>query len=201
MSKLIETLKNNGWVETTLGECQMGDEALVMQTGESPRALRVTRPTEWRGDKGASVSTNDGCSRRGATPVLREPRPERPRHEPGTVALITWDEGYGPVRDLLPVRAMMGAEGAWHSTETDPPSDPSRVEVIRVLLPAAHITPTVEVTDEMVERAAEARYFASYEGPTRSWDKVCEAFPDAVVIFRREARAALKAALENEKEK
>lgn len=199
MSKMTETLKNAGWVETTLGECRLGEEVLLTQDVHFPRAVRVTKPAEWGGEKGPLVNISDGGARWGTTPVLRAPRPERPEYAPGTVALITWDERDGPVRDLLPVRAMMGAEGVWHGAETDPPSDPSRVEVVRVLLPANQDTPPI--TDEMVERAAEARYFASDEGPTRSWDKVCEAFPDAVAIFRRDAHATLKAALENEKEK
>ena len=200
MSKMIETLKNNGWVETTMGECRAGDEVLVMQTGETPRALRVTRPAEWRGDKGASVSTNDGCSRRGTTPVLRAPRTEYPT---GTVALITWNPGDSYFEDYLPMRAIRGADGVWHGSEMDPPGESDRVEVVRVLLPADQDTPTVEVTDEMVERAAEACYFASYAmtPAARSWDEACEAFPDGAAAFRRQARAALKAVLEKEKEK
>lgn len=75
----------------------------------------------------------------------------------------------------------------------------AKADAPELLAEVARLREALTITDEMVERAAEARYFASYEGPTRTWDKVCEAFPDAVAIFRREARAALKAALENEK--
>ena len=196
MTRLIEDLKAAGWVETTLGECRPGEEVLLTQAGHIARALRVTRPAE-----DGVVRASDGSCRLDTTPVLREPRPKRPECAPGTVALITWDEGDDHVRDPLPVRAMMGAEGAWRGAEVVPPRSLDRIEVIRVLLPADQDTPAVEVTDEMVERAAEARYLASYEGPApaRRWGKVCEAFPDAVAIFRREARAALKAALGVEK--
>ncbi|MEV8166190.1 hypothetical protein AB0O80_10435 [Rothia kristinae] len=193
MTKLTETLKAAGWVETTLGECWKGEEVLLTKAGHIARALRVTRPA---GEDGC-VGTSDGGIRLDTTPVLREPRPERPEYEPGTVALITWDEGDEHVRDLLPVRAMMGAEGAWHGAETDPPSESSRVEVVRVLLPADQDTPAVAVTDEMVERGAEACYFAREENPSFNpqWDEVCEKFPYAAALYRRDAHAVLKAAL------
>lgn len=148
MIKLIETLKAAGWVETTLGECWVEDEVqLIRQHHFISRPLTVTSVNheQW------IVETSDGVRRDGKTPVLRSPRPE---YAPGTVALITWDEGDEHVRDLLPVRAMMGAEGAWRGAEVVPPRSLDRIEVIRVLLPADQDTPTVEVTDEMVRAAA-----------------------------------------------
>lgn len=76
MSKLTETLKDAGWVETTLEECRMGEEVLLTRTGETPRAMRVTQPVECGGGKGPFVSTSDGYARLDTTPVLRAPRPE-----------------------------------------------------------------------------------------------------------------------------
>ena len=189
MTKILKALEAAGWVDTTLGECRPGEEVVIVDNGYVRHEF-ITRADVTRG----TVSDAKGFQWAAETPAQRPPRPEC---APGTVALITWDEGDDHVRNLLPVRAMMGAEGAWHGAETDPPRSLDRIEVIRVLLPADQDTPTIEVTDEMVERAAEARYFASYEGPTaaRSWGKVCEAFPDAVAIFRRGVRAALEAAL------
>lgn len=143
MSKMIETLKKAGWVETTLGECQMGEEVLLGPAGPCPRATRVAQPAEWGGEKEPFFNTSDGGIRRGTTPVLRAPRPEC---APGTVALITWDE------DKPLVRAWK-VPGQWILTGGIPLDDDS-VEVVRVLLLADQDTPTVEVTDEMVERGA-----------------------------------------------
>lgn len=194
MSKMIETLKNNGWVETTLMECRVGDEALLIQAGLIPWVLTVARVNREEG----IVRTSDGTTRAGVVKVLRAPRPEP---VPGTVALITWDEVDESVRDLLPVRAMMDAEGVWRGAEVVPPRSLDRIEVIRVLLPADQDTPTVEVTDEMVERAAEAYYTARYKEPTTGsqWDAVCEDSPIDAARYRQEARAALEAALGVEK--
>ena len=74
MSKLIEDLRNAGWVETTLGECQVGEEVLLTPTGPCPRATRVTQPAERGGEKEPFVNTSDGGIRRGTLPVLRAPR-------------------------------------------------------------------------------------------------------------------------------
>ena len=35
MSKMIETLKNNGWEMSTLGQCQLGDEVLTRRDGKA----------------------------------------------------------------------------------------------------------------------------------------------------------------------
>ena len=70
-------------------------------------------------------------------------------------------------------------------------NDQLRKEVIR-------LRETLKITDEMVKRAAEA---ASYEEPTatRSWDDLCEEYPDAAALYLWDARVALEAALEKEK--
>lgn len=70
MSKLIEALKNAGWVETTLGECQVGDRVLLIQAGHISRDLRVTRPAKY-----GLVRASDGGCRLDTTPVLRDPQP------------------------------------------------------------------------------------------------------------------------------
>lgn len=182
MSKMIETLKNNGWEMSTLGQCQLGDEVLTRRDKKASVYTTVCGEYECEG----FTVTEDGIFPEW-TPVLRAPRPEC---EPGTVALVTWDEGYGPVRDLLPVRAMMGADGVWHGAEIDPPGESDRIEVVRVLLPADQDTPTVEVTDEMVERAAEALYRQEFGS---GWDDdPTEGEKDE---FRDEARRILEVAL------
>lgn len=194
MTKLTETLKKSGWVETTLGECQVGEEVVCWpRLVTTPQGLRVTRPAEWREGEGVYVSTNDGRSRRGATPVLREPRPERPEYAPGTVALIRGRVGESHVRAWK-------VPGQWILTGGIPLDD-DVVEVVRVLLPADQDTPAVEVTDEMVERGAEACYRARYEKNSYSpqWDEVREEYPDIAALHRRDARATLEAALEVEK--
>ena len=194
MSKLIETLKNNGWVETTLGECQMGEEVLLTQDSRFPQAVRVTKPAEWGGQTGPLVNTSDGGTHWGThwgtTPVLRAPRPEC---APGTVALITWDGQDKPMRAMRLNENWVAVDN-WYVLE-------GSAEVVRVLLPADQDTPPI--TDEMVERAAEACYLARDGAPTPypGWDKACEDFPAVAARYRREARAVLKAALENEKEK
>lgn len=73
-------------------------------------------------------------------------------------------------------------------------NDQLRKEVIR-------LRETLKITDEMVKRAAEACYLASYEEPTatRSWDDLCEEYPDAAALYLWDARVALEAALEKEK--
>lgn len=193
MTKIIEALEAAGWVDTTLGECRPGEEVVIVDNGHVRHEF-ITRADVTRG----TVSDAKGFQWAAETPAQRPPRPE---YAPGTVALITWDEGDDHVRNLLPVRAMMGAEGAWHGAETDPPRSLDRIEVIRVLLPAEQDTPPIEVTDEMVERAAEACYLASYKedafGP--QWDEACERFPNAAARYRRDARTALEAALGVEK--
>ena len=185
MTKILKALDAAGWVDTTMGECRPGEEVVIVDNGHVRHEF-ITRADVTRG----TVSDAKGFQWAAETPAQRPPRP---KYAPGTVALI---RGRG---DKSLVRAWK-APGQWILVGGIPLDD-DVVEVIRVLLPADQDTPPVEITDEMVERAAEARYFASDEGPTRSWDKVCEAFPDAVAIFRRDAHATLKAALENEKEK
>lgn len=194
MTRLIEDLKAAGWVETTLGECRPGEEVLLIQAGRIPRALTVTRVHR----ETCVGETSDGTTRANKVPVLRPPRPEC---APGTVALITWDEGDDHVRNLLPVRAMMGAEGAWHGAETDPPRSLDRIEVIRVLLPADQDIPPIEVTDEMVERAAEAFYHGRGGEPGfgPQWDAICADWPEIATVYRRGVRAALEATLGVEK--
>lgn len=191
MTRLIEDLKAAGWVETTMGECRPGEEVVIVDNGHVRHEF-ITRADEVRG----TVSDAKGFQWAAETPAQRPPRPE---YEPGTVALITWDEVDDHVRDLLPVRAMMDAGGVWRGAEVFPPRSLDRIEVIRVLLPADQDTP--QITDEMVERAAEACYLARYKedafGPR--WDEACERFPAVVALFRREARTALKTALEVEK--
>lgn len=190
MTKLTETLKNAGWVETTLGECQVGDEVLLTPDGRFPRAVRLVQPPERGGEKRPFVITSDGGVRRDTTPVLRPPRPE---YEPGTVALIRGRVGKSHVRAWK-------VPGQWIPVDGIPLDDDD-IEVVRVLLPADQDTPAVEVTDEMVERAAETCYLASFKEDDldRQWDKACERFPYVADLFRREVRATLEAALGVEK--
>lgn len=187
MTKILKALEAAGWVDTTLGECRPGEEVVIVDNGHVRHEF-ITRADEVRG----TVSDAKGFQWAAETPAQRPPRPE---YAPGTVALITWDEGYEPVRNLLPMRAMMSVEGVWHGAEIDPPSEPDRVEVVRVLLPADQDIPPI--TDEMVERGAEACYLTSNEKTSYSpqWDEVCEKFPIAAARYRQEARAALEAAL------
>ena len=174
MSKLIETLKNNGWVETTLGECQMGEEVLLTQAGHIPRVLRVTQPAERVGEKQLFVSTSDGCARLDTTPVLRAPRPE---YASGTVAMIRWRE------DQLPVRAWR-KHGRWILPGSMPAVDDDDVEVVRVLLPADQ--DTQPITDEMVGAA-----FVSLTGDgTVRW---AEGTRDPRGVVREALEAALGA--------
>lgn len=195
MTKILKALKAAGWVETTLGECHVGEEGLLTQAGPFPRPMQVTQPAECGGEKKRFVKTNDGCARLlDTTPVLREPRPERPEYEPGTVALIRGRGGKSLVRAWR-------MRGRWILPNSTPAVEDDNVEVVRVLLPADQDTPTVEVTDEMVERVAEAFYCARYEKTSYSpqWDEVRENSPAIAALYRQGARAALKAALEKEK--
>lgn len=145
MTRLIEDLKAAGWVDTTMGECRPGEEVVIVDNGHVRHEF-ITRADVTRG----TVSDAKGFQWAAETPAQRPPRPE---YAPGTVALITWDEVDDHVRDLLPVRAMMDAEGAWRGAEVFPPRSLDRIEVVRVLLPADQDTPTIEVTDEMVGAA------------------------------------------------
>lgn len=175
MSRLTETLIAAGWVETTLGECRLGEEVLLTQAGHIPRALRVTQPAEWGGDKGAFVNTSDGCARLDTTPVLRAPRPEYPV---GTVALVR--------RKLIlfPDRAFSYA-GGW-TLEDGSWVESADVEVLRVLLLADQDTPPIEVTDEMVGAA-----FVSLTGDgTVRW---AEGTRDPRGVVREAVEAALGA--------
>ena len=81
------------------------------------------------------------------------------------------------------------------------PLDDDSGEVIRVLFPTDQNTPAVEVTDEMVERAAEACYLARDENLNYSsqWDELSKKFLEDAARYRQEARAAIKAALGVEK--
>lgn len=182
MSKMIELLKASGWVETTLGKCQLGDEVLTRRDKKVNVYTTVCGEYEREG----LTVTEDGIFHEW-TPVLRAPRPERPEYAPGTVALITWDEGDEHVRDLLPVRAMMGAEGAWRGAEVVPPRSLDRIEVIRVLLTADQDTPPI--TDEMVEHAAEALYNRKFGF---GWDE--DPWENEKDKFRELAREVLDAA-------
>lgn len=70
-------------------------------------------------------------------------------------------------------------------------------DATELLTEVARLREALTITDEMVERAAEACYLASFKEDAfgRQWDKACERFPDAADLYRREARAVLKAAL------
>ena len=180
MTKILKALEAAGWVDTTMGECRPGEEVVIVDNGHVRHEF-ITRADVTRG----TVSDAKGFQWAAETPAQRPPRPE---YAPGTVALITWDEGDENVRDLLPVRAMMSVEGVWHGAEIDPPGESDRIEVIRVLLPADQDTPSVEVTDEMVGAA-----FVSLTGDgTVRWAEGTRD-PRGVV------REALEAALEVEK--
>lgn len=70
MSKLTETLKDAGWVETTLGECRLGEEVLLTQAYFIPRGVRVTKTK----DRAGYVRTSDGDAWIHDVTVLRAPR-------------------------------------------------------------------------------------------------------------------------------
>ncbi|MDN5640118.1 MAG: hypothetical protein L0I17_04905 [Actinomycetia bacterium] len=174
MSKLIEDLKAAGWVETTLGECRLGEEVLLTQDGRFPRAVRVTKPAEWGGEKGPLVNISDGGARWGTTPVLRAPRPAPLE---GTVALIRWREDQPPGRAWKTTGHWVLSGGAV--------LDDDDAEVVRVLLPAEQDTPPVEVTDEMVSAALNRLINEEVLRGECAWQDGVEA-----------TRAALEAALE-----
>lgn len=109
MTKILKALEAAGWVETTLGECQVGEEVLLIPTGPFDRTMRVTRTAEWGGEKRRFVNTSDGGARLGTLPVLREPRLEHPE---GAVALVE-QEGRtdGPVTGVWAYGGWMTARG------------------------------------------------------------------------------------------
>lgn len=137
MSKLTETLKNNGWVETTLGECRLGEEVVIVDNGHVRHEF-ITRADEVRG----TVSDARGFLWAAERPALRSPRPE---YAPGTVALITWDGQDKPMR-------AMRLNQDWTTVDNGYVLEGS-AKVVRVLLPADQDTPPVEVTDEMAADA------------------------------------------------
>ena len=103
MIKLLEDLKAAGWVETTLGECRVGDEVLLIHPHCISRPLTVTRVNheQW------IVETSDEVRRSGDAPVLRAPRPDHPE---GTVALIRQPGLTWPMPGLW-------MDGAWHTPQ------------------------------------------------------------------------------------
>ena len=167
MSKLTETLKDAGWVETTLGECRMGEEVLLTQYF-IPRGVRITQTKDRKG----YVRTSDRAERIHVVTVLRAPRPAPLE---GTVALIRWREDQPPGRAWKTTGHWVLSGGAVLDDDA---------EVVRVLLPADQDTPPVEVTDEMVRAAAKCITNAPAMRDV--------AWQDAV----KGARAALEAALE-----
>lgn len=180
MNKMIETLKNNGWEMSTFGQCQLGDEVLTRRDKKASVYTTVCGKYEREG----LTVTEDGIFP-DWTPVLRSPRPE---YAPGTVALIRRSEDQPPVR-AWKIREHWLVQGGSPVDDDD-----DRIEVIRVLLPADQDTPPVEVTDEMVERAAEAMYRQECDF---GWDE--DAWEDEKDEFREEARRILEAALRVEK--
>ena len=171
MSKLIETLKNAGWVETTLGECRLGEEVLLTQAYFVPQGVRVTKTK----DRAGYVRTSDGDAWIHDATVLRAPRPE---YEPGTVALIRGRVGKSHVRAWR-------MRGRWVLPSGAPAVEDDHVEVVRVLLPADQDTPPVEVTDEMVSAALNRLINEEVLRGECAWQDGVEA-----------TRAALEAALE-----
>lgn len=185
--RIITDLKAAGWVEATLGECQVGEEILLTPTGPicQPLPLTVTRFDR----ELCMVETSNGVLWADGASVLRAPRT---KHEPGTVALITWDTDSDQEADFLPMRAIMGADGVWHGSEMDPPGESDRVEVVRVLLSADADTP--KVTDEMVQAARQAE--ADWDASETPLDE----YPPATQVYRfgaevRKMRTILEAAL------
>ena len=77
----------------------------------------------------------------------------------------------------------------------------ARGDIPALLAEVARLREALTITDEMVERAAETCYLASFKEDDldRQWDKACERFPYVADLFRREVRATLEAALGVEK--
>lgn len=194
MTKLIETLEAAGWVDTTMGECRPGEEVVIVDNGHVRHEF-ITRADVTRG----TVSDAKGFQWAAETPAQRPPRPE---YAPGTVALIRVRGGKSLVR-ALKIRGHWILPGSKPAVEDRrvPVAEDDHVEVVRVLLHADQDTPPI--TDEMVERAAEACYYARNEEPAfcPEWGDVCEEHPALAHLYRRGARAALKSALGEEKEK
>lgn len=69
MSKMIETLKNNGWEMSTIGQCQLGDEVLTRCDNKANIYTTVCGEHECEG----FTVTEDGLFPEW-TPVLRSPR-------------------------------------------------------------------------------------------------------------------------------
>lgn len=68
--RIVTDLKATGWVETTIGECQAGEEILINLPFHIPRALTI-----YGVEKNLNqVRTRDGMSWSEEIPVLREPR-------------------------------------------------------------------------------------------------------------------------------
>ena len=142
MTKILKALEAAGWVDTTLGECRPGEEVVIVDNGHVRHEF-ITRADVTRG----TVSDAKGFHWAAETPAQRPPRPE---YAPGTVALIRWSEDQPPVRAWKILEHWVLSDGVL--------LDDDAVEVVRVLLPADQDTSPVEVTDEMVERAAKAQY-------------------------------------------
>lgn len=67
---IITDLKATGWVETTIGECQVGEEILINMPYDIPRAVTI-----YRFEKDLNqVRTRDGKAWPEEIPVLRAPR-------------------------------------------------------------------------------------------------------------------------------
>lgn len=176
MTKLIEDLKAAGWVETTLGECRPGEEVVIVDNGHVRHEF-ITRADMTRG----TVSDAKGFQWAAETPAQRPPRPE---YAPGTVALIRIPGGTSPVRAFKDHGGWFRSNGDWINEKSP------GTEVVRVLLPADQDTPPIEVTDEMAADAlASLRIDANLYLLNDNWSHL------------EVVRDALKAALENEKEK
>ena len=126
MSKLVETLKQAGWVETTTRECREGEEVFPLDAG-MPRG-KITRK-----DSGRKVFIDSYGPFTRARLVLRAPRLE-PDYPEGTVVRGVAD---GMKTNLIWIGhdTWTAAEGYYSTSE---------VEVLRVLAHPDGTTPTPE---------------------------------------------------------
>ena len=74
MGRLIEDLKNAGWVETDIGDCQKGDEVVVWG-GDGVKVQSVVESP--KGSDGFVQLATVGSYSHGFT-ALRAPRPANP---------------------------------------------------------------------------------------------------------------------------
>ena len=188
MTKLIETLKNAGWVETTLGECRPGEEVVIVDNGHVRHEF-ITRADVTRG----TVSDAKGFQWAAETPAQRPPRPNSSEYPPGTVALITWDGQDEPIR-------AMRLNQDW-TTVDDRYVMEGSAKVLRVLLPADQDTPPIEITDEMVLAALRAWDVVTLRQSGLNPRDTPVPLDDWSPQFQERTRTALKAALGEEKEK